>query len=300
MPSSGGSGSHSPAPALLTVSILLGIPGVGLACPCGPGAAPVSTLTTAAERFAVRTSVTGLIETASWDERGVVRRTPPGVRSARLLVELALAWRPLRPVELSLLGGFGAAWVELPGVSSNDLRRGDVSARVRWEVLDRAPWRLAGFVTVRAPTGDTAPGALANGIPSLGLGVWEFAPGLEGSYRDDTGQFGFSVDGGPRTARNGWQPGARLTTTLFGAWRFTTRWTLTGSVTYTWELASTREGHAVPGSATRRPGAGAGFTWRPRDDLALSVGVSLDPWIDALGANAIASARATVGATWSR
>lgn len=304
MPPSGGSGSRSATPArraALALFAALGLARAADACPCGPGAAPVSTVTAPGERFAARAAVTGLLETASWDERGVAHPTPAGVTSARLLFELAGAWRPWRPLELSLLGGFGAAWVELPGVSSSRYQMGDESARARWEALDVAPWRVAGFVTARAPTGDVAGGSLANGIASLGLGVWEFAPGVEASYRDDdVGQVGVSFDAGVRTARDGWRPGARFTATAFGAWRAAERWTLTASASHTWELESARDGRDVPGSATRRLGVGLGVTWRARDDLALSLGASADPWLDQLGANAVASARATLGATWSR
>ncbi len=300
-PPSGGSGSRSRALAAFALAAVFALPRAASACPCGPGAAPVSTVTSPGQRVALRTAVTGLLETASWDEGGRARPTPAGVSSTRLLVELAAAWRPWRPVELSVLGGFGGQWVELPGVSSRAFQMGDVSARARWEAFDAAPWRVAGFVTVRAPTGDVAGGALANGVASLGLGVWEFAPGVEVSYRDDdVGQVGASLDAGLRTARDGWHPGARFTATAFGAWRAAERWTLTASASHTWELESARDGTDVPGSSTRRLGLGVGVTWRARDDLALSFGASADPWLDLLGANAVASARATLGATWSR
>ena len=296
MPRSGGSGCRSALAAALLLA-----PATGDACPCGPGAAPVSTVTVPGERFAARASITGLVETATWDERGVARPAPAGATSARLLFELAGAWRPWRLFELSLQGGFGAAWVELPGVSSRDLRMGDLSARARWEVIDAPSWRVAGFLTARAPTGDAAAGALANGVPSLGLGVWEVAPGVEASYRDDDrGAVGASFDAGLRTGRDGWRPGTRLTATVFGAWRATERLTLTASASNTWELESARDDRPVAGSSTRRLTAGAGVTWRARDALALALGAALDPWVDGLGSNAIASVRTTLGVTWAR
>ncbi len=297
MPPSGGSGSRSArvAAAVFAAST------AAEACPCGPGAAPVSTVTVPGERYALRAAVTGLFETATWDERGVARPAPSNALNARLLFEFAGAWRPARPFELSLHGGFGVAWVELPGVSSRALRAGDLSARARWEAVDTASWRVAGFFTVRAPTGDTAAGALANGVAALGLGAWEFAPGVEASYRDDDrGSVGISFDAGLRTASDGWRLGTRLTATLFGAWRATERVTLTGSVSNTWELASSRDDRPVAGSETRRLSAGAGVTWRTRDDLAVSFGAAIDPWVDGLGSNAIASVRSTLGLTWAR
>lgn len=178
---------------------------------------------------------------------------------------------------------------------------GDLSARARWEAVDAPSWRVAGFFTTRAPTGDTAAGALANGVPSLGLGAWEFAPGVEASYRDeDRGAVGVSFDAGLRTEHNGWRLGTRLTATVFGAWRATERLTLTGSASNTWELESARDDRPVAGSSTRRLTMGAGVTWRARDALVLSFSAAVDPWVEGLGANAIASVRTTVGLTWAR
>jgi hypothetical protein len=71
-------------------------------------------------------------------------------------------------------------------------------------------------------------------------------------------------------------------------------------VSNTWELASSRDDLPVAGSETRRLSAGAGVTWRTRDDLALSFGAAVDPWVDGLGSNAIASVRSTLGLTWAR
>lgn len=305
MPPSGGSGSRSARQFVRRARVLAGLasvcPVAAWACPCGPGAAPVSTVSVAGERVAVRAALTGLFEAASWDERGDARLAPAGALSARALFEAAAAWRPRPSLELSLLGGFGAAWVELPGVSARALRMGDLSGRVRWEPIDTGRWRVAGFFTARAPTGDVAEGALANGLASLGLGVWEFAPGLEVAARDDDrGTVGIALDVGLRTARGGWRPGARITATAFGAWRCDARWTLTGSVSHLLELSSERDGRAVPDSATRRLSVGAGVAWRADDALTASLGVAIDPWASQLGANAIASARLTLGVTWAR
>ncbi len=61
MPPSGGSGCRSAA----ALAALLSAPVTGDACPCGPGAAPVSTVSVPGERFAARASITGLLKTAT-------------------------------------------------------------------------------------------------------------------------------------------------------------------------------------------------------------------------------------------
>ena len=64
MPPSGGSGCRSLGVRAALGALVLA-PLTADACPCGPGAAPVSTVSVPGERFAARASITGLLKTAT-------------------------------------------------------------------------------------------------------------------------------------------------------------------------------------------------------------------------------------------
>lgn len=280
-------------------------PTAALACPCGPGAAPTTALTSPDESFALRASVSALTEVATWNERGTAFRTADDVRTRRALLEVGAAWRPRDTVELALLGGLAYTAADQPGVTVRAVSAGDVTARARWDALMLPHTRAALSGALRVPTGDAVSGSLANGVAGLGLGTWEFALGGEWALRDRTlGEVGVAFEAGVRTpttsaAGGTWTPGPRLTATVFGAWRATRELTLTGSASQLVELDAWRDGVRVPDSLARRLTVALGANLRV-DRLQWTFAVALDPWIDGLGANATATARATVGLTWLR
>lgn len=275
------------------------------ACPCAPGAAPVTALSAPDERVALRASLAALADVATWSERGRAYPTPDDVSTRRLVFEAGVAWRPLRALELSALGGAALAASDAPGVSVRAASLGDVTARVRWEPLDDWRWRVATSASVRAPTGDRVAGTVANGIAGLGLGAWEFALGAELARRSDAlGELGLAAEIGlraPAAAISGstWTPGPRTTVTLFGAWRLTPALTLTASVSHALELDAWRGENRVEGSSTRRLSTALGVGFRAQRAV-WTLGLAADPWIDGLGANATATVRATMAVTWGR
>ncbi len=275
------------------------------ACPCAPGAAPVTALSLPGDGFALRASVAAITDTATWDERGRAHRTPSGVSTRRLVFEAAAAWRPLRALEFSTLAGVALSAADEPGVSVRAASMGDVTARARWEPLNDWRWRVATSGAVRVPVGDRVAGTVANGVAGLGLGAWEFALGGEVARRSDSrGEVGLAVELGvrapaPRDRGPTWTPGPRATATLFGAWRVTTSLTATASVTQAVELDAWRDGERVPDSGARRLSVALGLGLRV-DRAVWSLGLAADPWIDGLGANATATLRATLAVTWSR
>lgn len=300
------SACSSRSAALLAGSLAaLVLPGEPRACPCAPGAAPVTALSAAGDAFALRASVAAITDAATWDERGRAYPTPSGVSTRRLVFEAAGAWRPIRAVELSVLAGAALSAADEPGVSVRALSPGDVTARVRWEVRNDWRWRVAASGSVRAPTGDRVAGTVANGVAGLGLGAWELGLGGELARRSDArGEVGVAAEVGvrvatPRDAGSTWTPGPRATVTLFGAWRATAALTATASVSQSFELDAWRDGARVADSGTRRLSIALGVGLRV-DRALWSLGLAADPWIDGLGANATATLRATLAVTWGR
>lgn len=280
-------------------------PGVAWGCPCAPGAAPVTALSTPGDAFALRASVAALADTATWDERGRVYLTPRDVSTRRLVFEAAGAWRPWRAIELSALAGATLTAADQPGVTVRAASMGDVTARVRWEAVDTWRWRVAASTAVRIPTGDRVAGTIANGVAGVGLGAWELSVGGELARRSESlGEVGLAVDVGvrapsPRDGASTWTPGPRATVTAFGAWRATRALTLTGSLSHALELDAWRDGERVANSGTRRLSAAVGVGLRV-DRAVWTLGLAADPWIDGLGANATATVRATLAVTWTR
>jgi hypothetical protein len=288
----------------LVVALALA-PRTAPACPCGPGAAPVTSLTTPDEAFALRLSVAALTETATWDDRARAWPSPAAVRTRRVIVELAGAWRPGRRVELMALVGGAYTAADQPGVTVRAASLGDVTVRARWEAHDGPAWRVALSGAVRAPTGSAVTGTLANGVAGLGLGAWELALGGEVARRSpDRGEVGVAAEAGLRApaerAQGGtWTPGPRVSVTAFGAWRATPVLTWTASVSHVLELDAWRDGERVDGSGARRTTVATGLNLRVASAL-WSASIAADPWVDGLGANATATLRATVGVTWVR
>lgn len=300
------SASSSRSAARLSGSLAaLFFTGESRACPCAPGAAPVTALSVAGDDFALRASVAAITDTAAWDERGRAYPTPSGVSTRRLVFEAAGAWRPTRAVELSLLAGAALSAADEPGVSVRAASLGDVTARARWEIRNDWRWRVAAAGSVRVPTGDRVAGTVANGVAGLGLGAWEFALGGELARRSDSrGEVGIAAEVGvraptPRAAGPTWTPGPRATITLFGAWRATGALTATASVSQSVELDAWRDGERVADSGTRRLSVALGVGLRV-DRAVWSVGLAADPWINGLGANATATLRATLAVTFGR
>ncbi len=299
--------SRSSACSFLSALTLFGISSAREAwgCPCAPGAAPVTAISTPGDSFALRASVAALVDTATWDERGRVYPTPRDVSTRRLVFEAAGAWRPWRSIELSALVGATLTAADQPGVVVRAASMGDVTARARWEAVDTWRWRVATSAAVRAPTGDRVAGTIANGVAGVGLGAWELSLGGEVARRSEAlGEVGVAIDVGVRapSEREGgstWTPGPRATVTAFGAWRATAALTVTGSLSHTLELDAWRDGEPVADSGTRRLSAALGFGLRV-GRVVWTLGLAADPWIEGLGANATATMRATLALTWTR
>ncbi len=164
----------------------------------GPGGAG-SALTAPWQSYGVSIVETMRIGHGVFDQRSRFRGFGPDSHDRVLELAFAGAVRPIDPVELGATAAYGNVLVGGPGFRSSRGALGDLTLRVRWEILQEPPLELTGqqrlpavglTFTTRVPTGAVdrattsgasgpSPGTVGSTATSQGLGTTELALALD-------------------------------------------------------------------------------------------------------------------------
>ncbi len=266
-------------------------------------------MTASTEHLAIATGLSVLGETGTWDVGSVARGEPAGVRTDRVLVDIAVAYRPVPRIELVAQGSASVSLADAPGVHLAGRALGDTFVRARWDVRDpdeRLPWPGVGLVFgVRAPTGDVGADASAlSDVAGTGLGAWELSAGVD--LRRSLGSvwmLGVAVEGAARLPDESTGTdrllGPRVTTALSLMYRPTDDLAVSLSVAEWWEGPTVLGGVNEPDSSLRRTTVSAGLTTRT-EALRWTAVVAADPGFNGFGTNGVTTLRVGLLAAWVR
>lgn len=164
----------------------------------GPGGAG-SALTAPWQRWGTSVVETMRLGHGVFDQRSRFKGFGPESHDRVLELAFAGAYRPVDVVELGVTAAYGNVFVGGPGFRSGRSALGDLSLRVRWEVLQEPPLELTGQArlpsigltfTARLPTGSVdratdagssgpSPGTVGSTATSQGLGTTELALAID-------------------------------------------------------------------------------------------------------------------------
>lgn len=186
--------------ALCVAALIVHFPHLAWACgSCrGPGGAG-SALTASWQTYGVSVVETMRLGQGVFDQQSRFRAFGRDSHDRVLELAFAGAVRPISAIELGATTAYGNVFVGGPGFRSSRGALGDVSLRVRWEVLQEPPLELSGqqrlpaiglTVTTRVPTGAVdratgagaagpSPGTVGSTATSQGLGTTELALALD-------------------------------------------------------------------------------------------------------------------------
>ncbi len=289
----------------------------------GPGGAG-SALTAPWQTYGVSLAETMRLGHGVFDQRSRFRPFRDGSHDRVLELAFAAAVRPVDAVELGATTAYGNVLVGGPGFRSSRGTLGDLSLRVRWEVLQEPPLELTGqsrlpsvglTFTTRLPTGPVdratsagsagpSPGTVGSTATSQGLGTTELALAVdvrktfasrfqigavgEAAWRAPDESIGLSRELGPRGL-------VRLMGIMFE-----------GDATFGLFADLAAEGNVAygartsPDSSQRSVSLGASGTYKSKLGLRTGLALTYQPPIDGFSKNAVVATGITTFLAFTR